>query len=220
MLEPLTPARATIMTKFIFFWVGWWRLTGKRERNKQDKLRRIKAAARGLFIEHGFHDTTTRQIAEHAGIATGTVFLYAGDKREILLLLHIDGFKAAATTALRNIDQRLPLIDQIMSVCSSMLSFYRLSPSLSVIALQESYCPGPGDVRRENREMVTHFIHELANVIRANGHHNRHADPPMIVANTIFALFQAAAQSLVNGLTNDYASQVHSLRRAVSLVLD
>ena len=36
---------------------------GQRERNKLDKLRRIKDAAREFFVAKGFDDTTTREIA-------------------------------------------------------------------------------------------------------------------------------------------------------------
>ena len=60
---------------------------GRRERNKQDKLQRITAAARELFTEHGVDDVTTQQIADRADIGTGTLFLYAKNKGELLLLV-------------------------------------------------------------------------------------------------------------------------------------
>lgn len=60
---------------------------GRRERNKQAKLDRITAAARELFAEHGIDDVTTQQIADSADIGTGTLFLYAKSKGELLLLV-------------------------------------------------------------------------------------------------------------------------------------
>ena len=63
---------------------------GLRERNKLDKLQRIKHAARTLFIEKGFDETTTREIARRAGVALGTLFLYATDKRDLLFLICTD----------------------------------------------------------------------------------------------------------------------------------
>ncbi|MFK4807721.1 TetR/AcrR family transcriptional regulator [Microbacterium sp. ZW CA_36] len=60
---------------------------GRRERNKQDKLQRITAAARELFTEHGVDEVTTQQIADKADIGTGTLFLYAKNKGELLLLV-------------------------------------------------------------------------------------------------------------------------------------
>jgi len=57
---------------------------GKRQRNKVDKLLRIKAAARHLFVSRGYDDTTTREIALRAGVGMGTVFIYAANKRDLL----------------------------------------------------------------------------------------------------------------------------------------
>ena len=60
---------------------------GRRERNKQNKLERITAAAGELFAKHGVDDVTTQQIADKADIGTGTLFLYAKTKGELLLLV-------------------------------------------------------------------------------------------------------------------------------------
>jgi AcrR family transcriptional regulator len=60
---------------------------GRRERTKQQKLDRITAAASELFAEHGVEDVTTQQIADKADIGTGTLFLYAKTKGELLLLV-------------------------------------------------------------------------------------------------------------------------------------
>ena len=60
---------------------------GRRERNKQAKLDRIIAAADELFFDHGVDDVTTAQIAEKADIGSGTLFLYAKSKGELLLMV-------------------------------------------------------------------------------------------------------------------------------------
>jgi len=44
---------------------------GRRERNKQEKLDRILAAAKDLFAAKGFNETTTQEIADRADIGTG-----------------------------------------------------------------------------------------------------------------------------------------------------
>jgi AcrR family transcriptional regulator len=54
-----------------------------RERNKEDKLARIEHAARRLFSKQGYDLTTTREIAERAGIGVGTLFVYFPEKRDI-----------------------------------------------------------------------------------------------------------------------------------------
>ena len=60
---------------------------GRRERNKQAKFERIIAAAGELFAERGVEEVTTQEIADRADVATGTLFLYARTKGELLLLV-------------------------------------------------------------------------------------------------------------------------------------
>ncbi len=71
------------------------RRLGRRERSKRAKLERITAAASALFAEHGVDDVTTQQIAEAADIGTGTLFLYAKTKGELLLLVQNVHYAAA-----------------------------------------------------------------------------------------------------------------------------
>jgi TetR/AcrR family fatty acid metabolism transcriptional regulator len=54
----------------------------KRVGNKRERI--IAAAAR-LFGEKGYHDTTTAQIAESAGVAAGTIYIYFSSKEELLV---------------------------------------------------------------------------------------------------------------------------------------
>lgn len=68
---------------------------GRRERNKLDKLERITAAAGELFAERGVDDVTTQEIADRADIGTGTLFLYAKTKGELLLLVQNSMYEAA-----------------------------------------------------------------------------------------------------------------------------
>lgn len=68
---------------------------GRRVRNKQAKLERITEAASALFAQHGVDEVTTQQIADAADIGTGTLFLYAKTKGELLLLVQNTHYAAA-----------------------------------------------------------------------------------------------------------------------------
>src|SRR5689334_13078345 len=70
-----------------------------REKNKREKLARLSQAARELFAVHGFHQTTIRQIAAHAGIGVGTVFLYVKDKEGLLQLLFSEAVRGVQDEA-------------------------------------------------------------------------------------------------------------------------
>jgi len=53
----------------------------------QRRHRQIVDAAVQLFIKHGFHKTTTRQIAKAAGISIGSLYEYISSKEDILFLV-------------------------------------------------------------------------------------------------------------------------------------
>jgi TetR/AcrR family transcriptional regulator len=94
---------------------------GRRERNKQEKLERIIAAARELFDTYGVDAVTTQQIADKADIGTGTLFLYAKSKSELLLLVqnssYVDALeqgKAAAENAPGVLDAVIAIVRPIV----------------------------------------------------------------------------------------------------------
>jgi len=57
----------------------------RRARPATDRQDQILDAAVHLFAEQGFHKTTTREIAEAAGVAEGTLYNYFASKDELLM---------------------------------------------------------------------------------------------------------------------------------------
>lgn len=90
--------------------------TGRRERNKQQKLERITAAARELFAEHGIDDVTTQQIAERADIGAGTLFLYAKSKGELLLLVQNAAYADALARGRRAAASTSDVLDGVLAI--------------------------------------------------------------------------------------------------------
>ncbi|WP_309108360.1 TetR/AcrR family transcriptional regulator [Arthrobacter sp.] len=89
---------------------------GRRERNKQHKLDRITAAALELFSEFGVDDVTTQQIADKADIGTGTLFLYAKTKAELLLLVQNSAYADALVTG-REAAEGIPdVLEAVMAI--------------------------------------------------------------------------------------------------------
>lgn len=56
----------------------------KSEKMRQDSREKILKAALDLFVTKGFHDTTTREITERAGISKGLLYNYFPSKEAIL----------------------------------------------------------------------------------------------------------------------------------------
>ncbi|WP_410791668.1 TetR/AcrR family transcriptional regulator [Kribbella sp. C-35] len=89
---------------------------GRRERNKQEKLDRITAAARELFAERGVDEVTTQEIADKADIGAGTLFLYAKTKGELLLLVQ-NSMYADALAQGRSAAETVPdVLDAVMAI--------------------------------------------------------------------------------------------------------
>jgi AcrR family transcriptional regulator len=79
--------------------------TGRREMQKQDRERRIVAAARRLFDRKGYANTAMEEIAERAGVAVGTLYNYFPSKDELLLTIlrrETDALIAAGERVLQN----------------------------------------------------------------------------------------------------------------------
>jgi AcrR family transcriptional regulator len=89
---------------------------GRRERNKQAKLERIMTAASELFAEHGVDEVTTQQIADKADIGTGTLFLYAKTKGELLLLVQNAQYAAALERGQAAAETAPDVLDAVMSI--------------------------------------------------------------------------------------------------------
>lgn len=89
---------------------------GRRERNKQEKLDRITAAASELFSVHGVDDVTTQQIADKADIGTGTLFLYAKTKGELLLLVQNSSYADALKRGRAAAEETPEVLDAVMAI--------------------------------------------------------------------------------------------------------
>ena len=99
---------------------------GRRERNKQDKLDRITAAAAELFAKHGVDEVTTQQIADKADIGTGTLFLYAKTKGELLLLVQNSSYVDALVKGRAAAEGIPDALDAVMAIVRPVVECNRI----------------------------------------------------------------------------------------------
>jgi TetR/AcrR family transcriptional regulator len=92
------------------------RPVGRRERNKQEKLDRITAAAAALFAERGVDEVTTQQVADKADIGTGTLFLYTKNKGELLLLVQNSTYADALARGKAAAETTPDVLDAVMAI--------------------------------------------------------------------------------------------------------
>jgi TetR/AcrR family transcriptional regulator, cholesterol catabolism regulator len=155
---------------------------GLREDHRRDKEQRILAAAESLFHERGFAATTTREIAQRAEIATGTLFLYAKTKEDLLLLIWRDRIEVVVERAFASLPAA-PLPQQVASIFGAFLDFYAQDHALSRVYVRELLFPG------ETAESLTYtfvFLQRLQALLEeaeARGELQANLPLPLLSAN-------------------------------------
>lgn len=192
---------------------------GRRERNRLDKVERIKTAAKTLFTERGFDHATTRAIAKRAHVGLGTLFNYADDKRDLVFLIFIEELDRLADDAFGAVDPRKPLLEQLMG---GFLNYYRefgANPTLARILLQELtfYSHGrlAGDFQR-SRARTVGFIERL--VAHAQGGEDVRDDvDASLIALSIFFIYSGAVRRWIAEDRPDPRKGVAELRKLLDL---
>lgn len=121
--------------------------TVKNDRLVVQRREEIIKSAVGIFIKKGFHDATTKEIADKAGMSVGTMFQYVKDKQDILYLVccHIHGkiekeiFDVATNDRASNDILKLSVIalfQTIAKLADEVLIMYRESASMKKEALR------------------------------------------------------------------------------------
>ncbi|MCK9920108.1 TetR/AcrR family transcriptional regulator [Microbacteriaceae bacterium K1510] len=169
---------------------------GRRARNKEDKLRRIKAAARALFISKGYDATNMREIATRAGVALGTPFSYAADKRDLLFLTVNDELEDAAVRAADAVKEGAPVRDNLLSAFRVVYEFFGREPGLARLTLREMqfYQNGPQAERflKTRERMIALSVHSIA-IAQRNGEIAKDEDA-RVVGMVVFSSFQMAVR--------------------------
>ncbi|MCI9869845.1 MULTISPECIES: TetR/AcrR family transcriptional regulator [Arthrobacter] len=120
---------------------------GRRERNKQQKLDRITAAASELLAEHGIEDVTTQQIADKADIGTGTLFLYAKTKGELLLLVQNAHYAEALQQGRADAETTPDILDAVLAIVRPIVECNRVQVDNGRTYLREMVFGDPAEPR-------------------------------------------------------------------------
>jgi AcrR family transcriptional regulator len=162
-------------------------------RNQRNKLERIKRAARTLFGRKGFHATTTREIADAADIGAGTLFLYAGTKEDLLVLIFREEVGRVVDQAFATITQRR-LLDQLLHVFGAMIAHHQRNFGLARVFVKE--LPFVEDRRHGVQAFMSDLFTRIAGLIeRAQMRGELRADlAARPLAHNLFALYFAELQ--------------------------
>jgi AcrR family transcriptional regulator len=161
---------------------------GLRERGKQRRLHRIKQAARELFKEKGYDAATTREIAARAEVAYGTLFTYAAEKRDLLMMLVNDDLDALTIPALEAAPRDAPLIEQLVAFFRPRVEYWASEPEFARYAVREmfefaTHGERAGQETARFRERRTQLVQKLTELVlrkQEDGRVDRAEDPEMI----------------------------------------
>ncbi len=192
---------------------------GLREKNKIDKLHRIKAAARELFITKGFDDTTTREIALRAGVGIGTVFIYADNKRDLLFLVANDELAQTTTKAEASVGDDASCLQNLLTVFRHHYEFFGRQPELSRLMLREMAFYDSGrqaDQFQATRERVIKLVGAVMQRALNRGMIQSSEDSSFI-GWVAFCIFQVELRRWLMTSELDIDKGIAALQRALQL---
>jgi AcrR family transcriptional regulator len=186
---------------------------GRRERNKQLKLDRITAAARELFAEHGIDEVTTQQIADKADIGTGTLFLYAKTKGELLLLVQNSLYAQALERGRADAESIPDALDAVMAIVRPVVECNRTQVDNGRVYLREMVFGDPAEPHHHEALTITGRTEEaVAAVLRRNARIGEaHAATVARVVSAVMFLAMAAAVDVaasVDEILRDIREQI------------
>lgn len=105
------------------------------EKARIERYQNIRAAAEQLFNERGYEHTTTKEVAELAGVGEATLFRYVSNKHELLLLV-IGERMDTTLQAIEDADKELAAntstardyVERIYAIFRARARFYATDP--------------------------------------------------------------------------------------------
>ena len=189
---------------------------GRRERNKQAKLERIITAASELFAEHGVDEVTTQQIADKADIGTGTLFLYAKTKGELLLLVQNAQYAAALERGRAAAETVPDVLDAVLSIVQPIVECNRSQIDNGRTYLREMVFGDPEEPRHGEALAIAAQTEEAITAVLRRDKRVGEADAATLARVVSAVMFLSMASSLnvassVEEIMQDIRRQLNAL---------
>lgn len=190
---------------------------GRRERNKQQKLERITAAARELFAERGVDEVTTQEIADKADIGAGTLFLYAKTKGELLLLVQNSAYADALDQGRAAAEGITETLDAVMAIVRPVVECNRKQVDNGRTYLREIVFGDPAEPHHRDALALTVRTEEaIAAVLRRN--ERTSAEDAAARAHIVSAIMFVSMAATIN-LASPVDAVVREIRDQVQVLL-
>ncbi|MGF6832853.1 TetR/AcrR family transcriptional regulator [Paenarthrobacter sp. TE4293] len=190
---------------------------GRRERNKQEKLDRITAAARELFTQHGVDEVTTQQVAEKADVGAGTLFLYAKNKAELLLLVHNAKYAQALESGIDAAAAEVAVLDAVMAIIRPIIECNRVQIENGRTYLREIVFGDPAEPHHAEALSLTVRTEEAIAEALGRDQHLLARDPAKLARIISAIMFISMTSSATTGMTD--AQVGDGIRDQISVLL-
>jgi TetR/AcrR family transcriptional regulator, fatty acid metabolism regulator protein len=105
---------------------------------KEAKRRQILAAAVEVFARNGFAGARTREIAERAGVAEGTIYLYFAGKEDLLLTAFRETVHEFCESIHGVLAADIPFVERLDTFIRMQFERIEAEPALATVLLLES----------------------------------------------------------------------------------
>jgi TetR/AcrR family transcriptional regulator, cholesterol catabolism regulator len=191
-----------------------------RSQQKEAKRERIRDAAWDLFCVRGYDATTTREVAERAGVATGTVFLYARDKADLLFLVFEHRLSSSVDAGFASMPDA-GLVDQLVHLFGPVFEMYDAAPRVARAFVKELPGADGPNAQRVNGLTFT-FLARMATLVEAAQKRGEVRAEVLAfeAAQIIFGLYFMSLMGWLGGFLTLHDALHGNFRRSLELLMD
>lgn len=165
---------------------------GLREKARLERYRNIRAAAEQLFNQRGYEQTTTKEVAELAGVGEATLFRYVSNKHELLLLvigermdMAIEAIEDADKGKAAHTSTAWDYVERIYAIFRARAQFYSTDPENVTSYLHYGFKAGSqlGAQSIAQGDRIIALTSSILDSARAAGHLTAHVDSAIVAQN-------------------------------------
>lgn len=163
-------------------------------KKQEEKYSKILDAATRVFAREGFHNAKIGDVAEEAGVAHGTVYLYFGGKDDLLISIFQENLEELVEYVGSEIEKETNAEDKLRRMISLQIELIETNSELAELMLVEFPQTGKFLNNRVIDDLAA-YIDMIANILKegvAEGAFDDSIDVNM-VATVIYAGIQGIA---------------------------
>lgn len=184
-----------------------------RARNARPKIER---AALKLFVTEGVDASTTREIADSAGVSEGALYRHYKGKDELALALFMETHNRLSQMMMEAFMQPGTIEEKIRAIVTAYCELADedwLMFSFHLVSLNKFL---PHDTRRED-DPVT-IVEKLLTMMMENGDIPK-GDPAILAAMSIGVVIQSGLNKIYDRLPGPFSQHVDAFTRAILAII-